>query len=274
MGKKGKFFYIRSKEETKLVLDVEGGDCKKGNKVILYEKHGGLNQLWCYDYAFNVIRSRMDEDYCLDEDDDNLVINKFKQDKKSQRFVIEDDQFIRQISTGRVLDIEGGDVDEGTKVLLWEFHGRDNQKFKLKYTRPKRFLIKSKLNGKVMDIEHADDSSGQDIIMYEEHGNDNQQWYADVFGHVYSKLNGMTISTEKSSGIRTAHPMPIEKDHNWVIAGKRIVNLLDRNECLDIEEANEDDGAKIIKYDYQGSKNQKWKYDYKDGSDDGSSDSD
>lgn len=41
--------------------------------------------------------------------------------------------FIKNVKTGRYLDVDHGSTDSGTNVLAWSYHGETNQKFKFSY---------------------------------------------------------------------------------------------------------------------------------------------
>ena len=86
-------YYIIKVLHTNLVLDVEGG--KPGiHDVIQYPFHGGYNQQWCLESAKNgnvFIKSRL----------------------------------------GFYLDVEGGNSNDNTKLIVYPFHGDANQQFKI-----------------------------------------------------------------------------------------------------------------------------------------------
>jgi len=68
-------------------IDVEGGHMRNGTKIILYQYHGGRNQLWHYDGTY--IRSAADSNY--------------------------------------VIDVDGGHYRNGRKLQIWKFNGSHAQ---------------------------------------------------------------------------------------------------------------------------------------------------
>ena len=74
------------------MLDAAGGGCKPGDGILLWENHGGDNQIW------------------------KLEENGFISLKKYPELC---------------LDVAGG-VGHGHNLVLWNKHGGDNQKFCLR----------------------------------------------------------------------------------------------------------------------------------------------
>jgi hypothetical protein len=69
--------------KTGKVLDIcGGGQCLAGAKIIMWNKHGGPNQLW----------------------------------------IQESDGHITNPASGRSLDINGGNQKDGAEVILWTKH--------------------------------------------------------------------------------------------------------------------------------------------------------
>jgi len=66
MGIKGKYFLIVS-EQSGLALDVAGGGKSPGTKVLMWDKHGGDNQVWYEHASTGTIRSKL-SDLCIDFD--------------------------------------------------------------------------------------------------------------------------------------------------------------------------------------------------------------
>ena len=65
MGGNGKFFTIRSNLNG-LVLDIQDNMANPGNPVKTWNFNGGDNQLWFQDFGKCCIRSKLDENYCLE----------------------------------------------------------------------------------------------------------------------------------------------------------------------------------------------------------------
>jgi hypothetical protein len=50
------------------------------------------------------------------------------------------------------------------------------------------------------------------------------------------------------------------RSQRWSVSGNRIVR--DHHNCLDIQGANQADGARVIQWNYKGSVNQHWRIEY------------
>lgn len=48
----------------------------------------------------------------------------------------------------------------------------------------------------------------------------------------------------------------------WCICGNRIANCYDDKECLDVKGECKDDGAELCAWEYKGSANQHWQFEY------------
>jgi hypothetical protein len=72
-----------------------------------------------------------------------------------------------------VLDVSGGSVADGGKLIIWGPNGGDNQKFKFK--KQGIFSVKSK---KALDCSGGLKQGGA-IIQWAPHGRENQQWVYD-----------------------------------------------------------------------------------------------
>ncbi|KAJ9593323.1 hypothetical protein L9F63_015143 [Diploptera punctata] len=79
---------------------------------------------------------------------------------------------IKNIASGLVLDVRGDHRTNGAEVILFSFHGRDNQLWEYKNN-----MIVSKASGLVLDISGG--THGSPIITFKGHGGGNQKWYFD-----------------------------------------------------------------------------------------------
>jgi len=128
--------------------------------------------------------------------------------------------FIVSKHSNHVLDIEGGNVKAGTKVIQWPKKGHDNAN--QRWTFDGEGFIHSAANANlVLDIEGGG-GKGTKLIIWEKkhHDNNNQRW-------------------------------------KWNKNGQ-IVNRGNKNLVLDIEGASKDGGAKLIVWEPHGNANQKF----------------
>jgi hypothetical protein len=59
-----KYFMITS-THCERVLDIYAGNTTPGTKVIIWDRHGGDNQVWFQEPLTQTIRSKMDPSLCL-----------------------------------------------------------------------------------------------------------------------------------------------------------------------------------------------------------------
>jgi hypothetical protein len=270
MGIKGKFFVLASRD-TALVMDIKGGNACPGAEVVMWEKHGGDNQLWCYDPLTRTIRTKADRGFCLDINDANrLAVNPVRPGDKNQQWEYDKKgKVIRNADDhDRVLDVVGQCKDEGASICAWEYNGGDNQLWKPHFEPMKYFYIKSELNGKVLDVEGGDSSPGTKVVMFskkdDDGDRDNQLWFEDRYGNIRSKLNEKLV-LDAEDGILKVDTFDLGRKRNfWTIDGKRIVNVHNHDEVIDIKGNNADDCAELCAWDYHGASNQHWHFDYVD----------
>lgn len=265
MGVKGKYFIIESKHSD-LVLDIRGGQAHAGAEVITWEKHGKDNQVWFQEPITGTIRSKLNPDLCLDLNGSNrLYVNHYQPGDVNQQWHYNKDRDVieNRRDPNRVLDVVGASKDKGAQVCAWNYHGKENQKWKLHYLPAHFFFIKSHLNGKVLDVERGSKSPGTKVIMYQQKGGhpDNQLWFQDRFGNIRSKLDDDLVLDAQGGTLRVNH---YNGSHHqfWAIQGDRIVNVHNHNEVLDVKGNNKENGAEICAWKHHGNSNQKWNFEY------------
>jgi len=126
------------------------------------------------------------------------------------------------------------------------------------------FYIVSEMNGKVLDIHKGDPKPGAHLIMYKrkETRDLNQLWYLDNEGVIRSKLNHFAMECNENKEKVHMQPYTADARQQWIIDGKRIVNKVFRNECLDIKRGNKRDDADVIATPYEGKDHQHWRVEY------------
>lgn len=266
MGIKGKYFVITSKQ-TGYALDIKGGSHNPGTPVILWAKHGQENQQWFIEPVTGTIRSRANPNLCLTINGSNrLVVDHFRPGDVNQTWLSNKsrDSIECRANTNRVFDVVGASTAQGAEVCAWDFHGRDNQRWKLE-SQPKRyFFIKSELNGKVLDVEGGNARPGARIIMWNQKGGhpDNQLWFEDIYGNLRSKLNEDVVLDATNGSLHLGSYDSNRPRTYWALHDNRIVSVFNQSEVLDIKGANAGDGAEICVWTYKGSPNQHWRFEY------------
>jgi hypothetical protein len=266
MGVKGKYFIIVSKHSG-LALDIRGGNAHPGTDVILWSKHGNDNQLWFQEPITGTIRSKKNPEVCLDINGSNrLYVNHYQPGDPNQQWHYNKhrDTIENTSDPSRVLDVVGGSRDNGAGVCAWNFHGNENQKWKLDYQPAQFFFIKSQLNGKVLDIERGSKSPGTRVIMYQQKGGhpDNQLWFEDRFGNIRSKLDDDLVLDASDGTLKVSRYEEGASRKFWAIQGDRIVNVYNHGEVLDIKSNNQDNGAELCAWNFHGNANQRFHFEY------------
>merc|ERR1711976_87087 len=258
----GKFFVIRS-QLNGLVLDVANNTAAPGNPVVMWDFNGGENQLFYEDYVNGCIRSALDDNLVLEVQGDCLALNYYNPNEMMQRWCTAGDRMPNKENPNSVLDIAENNEEAGARVCAWSDNGGANQRWVFEYQPPKYCFIKACMNERVLDIKGDQVEPGAKVITYTKNEGitDNQIWYEDRYGVIRSKLNDCAIDTCDGKAITNDYD-PSTQTQQWVKVENRIVNKFDPATCLDIKGAKDRDGAKLIGYEYSGSDNQHWEFEY------------
>jgi len=264
----GSYFYISSYLNG-LVLDIAGGNSDPGTPCILWTKKDfkdSINQLWYQDPHTGTIRSCLNE-LCLDVAGDRVCINAYDEGNPDQRWSVFGTFIINHDNPTQVLDVVENNTEPGAEICRWnrkpEATDNRNQKWRIDYAPRLHFYVESQLNGKVLDIQAGNADAGANVIMWEKNPEitDNQLWYTGRDGIIRSKLNGFTI--DYCEGQMTTQPIEFHKEHQcFLYSDGTIRNLHNTLMVADIQEANEEDGANLVAFEYHGGSNQKWRIVY------------
>lgn len=93
--------------------------------------------------------------------------------------------FIRNKSSGFVVDVVGALQDSGQPVILFSQHGGGNQLFDLQDVDGggQRFKIVARHSGKYLDVSWASTQDGAPIIQWDCHGDPNQIWERGIMAN-------------------------------------------------------------------------------------------
>lgn len=136
-----------SQGNTALALDIEGGSTNNGAKAVLWTWHGGNSQKW--------FREPAEEGYF----------------------------YLRNVQSGKVLEVGGTSQEDGAQINQWEQHpaGIDGQKWRMErapHAAPKEYYLVNKATGKVIDIAENSHQPGTPIVQYSRKGGtDENQWW-------------------------------------------------------------------------------------------------
>jgi len=127
------YFMIVSALNDKCV-DVKAGNFEEGTKIITWEKHGGDNQQW-YEDKHGVIRSKVG-DFALDlakEAGHAVRLGEFKIGLPRTMWGFDGETMVNFARRDVCLDIKNCEDCDGAKIIAWEYHGNDNQRWQLEY---------------------------------------------------------------------------------------------------------------------------------------------
>lgn len=124
-------FLIVSRMNEDKCLDIEGGDEGEGTALILYDKHGGDNQQW-FCGREGLIKSKL-TGYVLDASDGDIKMRNQQPHSYDQGFMFTNGRIMNLHKKDQVLDVKGNDDGNGTGICQWEYHGGDNQHWRLEY---------------------------------------------------------------------------------------------------------------------------------------------
>lgn len=134
-------YYVVSKLDNNMAIDVAGGIAKESANVQLYTSHGGQNQKWKFIYNeedYYKILSTQNNEYCLSIDQSYLRSNiKLSRcnDTDNQKWILEKDTDgyykILDYSREYVVDIAGAKPNVKANIQLFTNNDNANQRFAL-----------------------------------------------------------------------------------------------------------------------------------------------
>ena len=144
---------------------------------------------------------------------------------------------IKNVNSGKVLDVEWGGMTPGTNVWQYEDNNSDSQKWIIEKTDDGYYNIISKLNGLYLDIVNGSTENGTNVLVNEKTSSNSQKF--------------QFISTDSIIG---------EKTINDGIY--RIATALNTNSVIDIAGASTNNQANANLWEYKGQIQQKFKIEY------------
>jgi len=199
-----------SRMGTGFVMDIHGGTIANGTHLIVWENQNKPNQKWDIDYH-GYIRSRANNSFCVDVNggpnpgkgltplslwtaaatfDQSEWVRKL-QGAQNQRWHYDHKSGHITGYDGRVLDVNGGSTEKGTKVIFFDKKPdhSPNQQFDYK---DGCFVTRMGTNF-VVDINGGNMANGTELILWENQGKPNQKWDIDQFGVIRSRLNNTFV---------------------------------------------------------------------------------
>jgi hypothetical protein len=130
---------------------------------------------------------------------------------------------LRNVNSGKALDVENASTADGANVHQYSYVGDDNQKWVVTDLENGYYRLEAVHSGKALDVEGASTADGANVHQYAYGGGTNQQW------EIRENADGSYRLLARHSG-----------------------------KALDVEAASTSDGGNVHQYGYVGGDNQKW----------------
>ena len=125
-------YYVIKSKLTGFVLTADGGGYQPSSKVTPQEQNGQDNQVFYDDHSTGTIRIKT-SNFCLDIEDEKLVVRPFQHGDPNQQWTRADPQIRNKVDSNRVIDIYGENKDRGATVGAYKFNGNTNQCWTFEY---------------------------------------------------------------------------------------------------------------------------------------------
>lgn len=192
----------------------------------------------------------------------------------SQKFVFKRDgdktYTIRNLKTGKYLEIYYGGKNGEYKVTQYSYNGTDSQKWYIIANADGSYTLKNKATGKYMDLDNGTVANGTSIQTWAANGTSAQKWWLtptdtliDGVYTVRSSANsgwGWDIagcSTSSGANLQvwdTQHRFVIQHDEG----GYYTIRALNSGHYIDVPNGSSNNGASLHQYTYNDSNAQKW----------------
>ena len=206
---------IRSNKLLDVVQSIQGS----GMNVDQWSNNGGTdNQKWIIEKGIEgyKIKSKLNGWYLnlengVGANGENVNIEEGAE-VRTQEFLIEridedgtetilngtTNKIITKLS-GRAVGVDGGRLENGANINLWDYIRVNQQRFKFIYNEAGYYIIINENSGKLLDVVGSGSESGTPVDQWEDNGgNDNQKWIIKDVGNGYyniiSKLNGLYLT--------------------------------------------------------------------------------
>ena len=175
--------------------------------------------------------------------------------------------------TGRVLEVPGASLSNGTLVQQNSLNGTPQQQWELIPTSNAAYEIMNVATGKVLDVIGGSKSDGTQIQQYTYLGGANQQWMLNSVDDVHYAIQNMNSLKVLDVPFGTsAVNTPIQQwddlastgdiQQMWVLVPINSYNIVNAksSDALDVVGASSSNGAQIEQATQTGSRNQQWQF--------------
>lgn len=112
----------------------------------------------------------------------------------------EDGYIFVSVATGKVMDMNGANIDEGTDLCQYGFHGGSNQRFKIVDRGNGKFSMHPVSSNLALDMSGYSLEDGGKISQYDYHGNDNQLWMFESADNTAPSISNVTVNDISADG--------------------------------------------------------------------------
>ena len=291
---------IRSNKLLDVVQSIQGS----GMNVDQWSNNGGTdNQKWIIEKGIEgyKIKSKLNGWYLnlengVGANGENVNIEEGA-DVLTQEFLIEridedgtetilngtTNKIITKLS-GRAVGEDGGRLENGANINLWDYIRVNQQRFKFIYNEAGYYIIINENSGKLLDVVGSGSESGTPVDQWEDNGgNDNQKWIIKDVGNGYyniiSKLNGLYLTVGGSGAncdlMYVENPtggdnQKFQITESGVPQGEKIVEegtykIVLANaptQSLTVENGSTEDGANVHIWEYKNNPQQQFELVY------------
>ena len=122
-------------------------------------------------------------------------------DNQITSFIVEEaSYYIQNQHSGMVLDVEGGNKDNGTNLIQYTLNRGQNQQWKVAEVENGYVKITSALHGKAIDVANLSKENGANVHIWDYVNGDNQKWQVRAVGDGYynivNKLSGLSLDND------------------------------------------------------------------------------
>lgn len=178
-------YLIRFAKDTNKLLDVNSVSKLENANVEIYEATGNLNQRWYASlvdgktntYTFRSLNSGM----YLSERNGNVVQSSSAGESSQWTIGVSEGNYtLKNVASGKYLDIYTGSTANGTNVQAWEGNGKVSQQFQLEkvgiIASGYYFITPSSDTNLAVEVRSMSSSNGANVQLWTKTGKDHQKW--------------------------------------------------------------------------------------------------
>ena len=135
--------------------------------------------------------------------------------------------FHPKCALSKCLDVDSGQKENGTNLLIWDYHRSNNQRFQAISAGNGYFIFKNLKSETIIDVYNSEVKNGTNIQMWESNNSDNQKWKiineGDGYYSIQSKLNSNYYLDVQFSGTQNGTNVWLYEGNNSDAQKFRIV---------------------------------------------------